>query len=186
MKISLLVFLSVIATFTSCKERRVAPHEDIPRLQERFQGAYKIVSSTSNEAVDINKDGQASTDLLKEIDLLSNAELLLRIPANPNEKGSSFLFTQFWQQQLLVTVNTTDTISTYALQGTVRNFNFSPSLDALLIAPDGHQVDLQRFPFPDEVTIGSNDQIKVVMQKRLYTSKGWKPLTITTWYQRYN
>lgn len=185
MKTSLLLLLAIVATLTSCNESEIVLHEDAFLLHERFHGKYKIVTSTSNKAVDINKDGQASTDLLQEISFLSDAELELRIPVpGYNTDGSLFLFTQFWQQQFLTTVNS-DTVANYAVQGVVRYFRLSQNVDEILVAPDQYQVDLKLFPLPDEVTIESNGYIKVVMQKLLYTSEGWKSVNITTLYKRY-
>jgi hypothetical protein len=48
-------------------------------LQDRFQEKYKIISSTSSEAIDVKLDGAESTDMLAEILDLANADLELRI-----------------------------------------------------------------------------------------------------------
>ncbi|WP_347158176.1 hypothetical protein [Pontibacter chitinilyticus] len=173
----------VILAFASCSDTEITPQEDAQQYS-RFHGKYKIVRSTSSEAVDINRDGKASTDLLQEIGLLSDAELEIRIPLPAyNPDGVLPTFTQFWEQQFLSTANA-DTVINYATQGVVRYFTFS-SVDSLQIVPDEQQVDAMLFPLPDVVTIQDSDQIKVVMHKQLFTSSGWKAVTITTLYKRY-
>ncbi|RDC65184.1 hypothetical protein [Adhaeribacter pallidiroseus] len=185
MKTYLLLVVLIMVTVTSCHESAVAPQEDLSLLNNKFHGKYKIVTSTSNIAVDINRDGKASTDLMQEIDYLTEAELDIRIyPKNNNSNSKHFLFSQLWQQQF-ISPNTTDTVINYALQGVVRSFEFSQNLDRILVSPDENQVDLKLFPLPDTVTIVAKEQIEVVMQKLIYTTNGWKSLTITTLYKRY-
>ncbi|MCC9136461.1 hypothetical protein ACFSKU_06380 [Pontibacter silvestris] len=130
-------------------------------------------------------DGRASTNLLEEIEELPNAELDLRIYGRTNKHSeNSFLFTQFWPEQY---ISEGDILFVdYALQAVGRYFKFDQTVNTLLITPnEDTTVSLDRFPLPQAVTIEDNDQIEVIISKLLYTSDGWKTVTITTLYKRY-
>jgi hypothetical protein len=175
-----------ICMFVACEKSRLLPHEDLPVLQERFHGKYKPVSSISSEAIDVNLDGVASTNMLTEVPDLPGSELEIRIYAINNS-----LFVQFWPEQdfgyeprpLAYRPNM---VIHYLQQSRTRLFTFSPDLTELVIKPD--DVPLQdsiRFPVPSSVTIEANDEIKVVSPRQLFTRPGWKKVEVTTVYKRY-
>ncbi len=167
---------------TSCI-RDSAPDET-RQVYERLHGKYKAVSSISSEAVDVNLDGTASINILAEIPDLEHCNLEIRIL-------SEGLLCQFWPQQFVghgtepagydpsLTVH-------YANQGITRTFPIDANSSVLQLQSDTQPLpDLNRFPFPTAVTVESTNMIKIVFSKRLYTSAGWKTVTVTTLYERY-
>ncbi|PCH67117.1 MAG: hypothetical protein COC06_11760 [Bacteroidales bacterium] len=51
--------------FISCNKNE--PNENIEQLlKEKFEGRYELISSISEEAVNLNNDGSSSTNLLSE------------------------------------------------------------------------------------------------------------------------
>ena len=165
---------------------RDAAPDETSQIHERLNGKYKAVSSISSETVDVNLDGTASINILTEIPELGQSNLEIRIVSKQKS-----LFCQFWPQQLFAYgINPTGydpSLSVnYANQGISRIFSLDDSQSSLQLAPDTSPLpDLDRFPFPVSVTIEEPESIRVVISKRLYTSAGWKTVTITTLYERY-
>lgn len=182
-----------------CVPKDPAPYEVVPTLYDKFHGKYKVISSVSSEAIDVNLDGKASTDMIQEIPELTSPHrnyLELRI-YGPNKYRSenAFLFTQWWPEQHIWTNNKVwdgefieyqpGLIVNYNMQGTTRHFSFSSNLSQLNVQPSPNE-NAFRWVFPQSVTVDKNtDTIQVVNKRRLYTSAGVKEVVITTVYQRY-
>jgi hypothetical protein len=183
----LIPFLLAAGAFTSCQKSTPEPSEDTAALHDQFHGKYRLVSATAETAVDLNRDGQASKDLLKEIpDLtLSAGQLVLLIQNNAK------LFNQFWPQPNVTRdyqQNSPDslTVQGYADQMTPRYFSFDKSVTHLVVEPGpATSADGDRFPVPEEVTLEGNEQIRVVVNRRVFTRQGWRFVRITAWYKRY-
>lgn len=178
---SLLCFFIVLS---GCS--RDATPDETARIYERLHGKYKAVNSISSESVDVNLDGTASINILSEIPDLADADLEVRIVSK-----EQFLLYQSWPEQYI----SGDTEPTgydpslavnYARQGVGRSFSLDANSAALQLHPDTTPLpDPDRFTFPTAVTIEGTDRIKIIFSKRLYTSAGWKTVTITTLYERY-
>ncbi|TVT42677.1 hypothetical protein FNT36_00875 [Hymenobacter setariae] len=138
-------------------------------------------------AVDLNRDGQASKDLLKEIpDLsLSAGQLILLIQNNVK------LFEQFWPQAYVTQDYRQSSPDSLLLQGYAdqimpRYFSFDKSITRLVVEPGpAAAADGGRFPAPEEVKLEGNEQIRVVVNRLLFTRQGWRLVRVTTWYKRY-
>ncbi|SHF91435.1 hypothetical protein [Flavisolibacter ginsengisoli] len=173
---TLLSALLSLLCISSCKKSAIAANEDVKALYERFHGKYKIVNVSSSEAVDLNGDGMASTNLLSEIDL-ENSLLEIRI-------GSEYVFIQTWPEVYL-SPGVPDSVIHYANQGVSRYFAFDNAIQQLNVKPENPTVDEVRFPMPESVLIKQGDNIEVTINKRLYTSLGWKIIKVVTLYKRY-
>ena len=182
----------------SCSPDDPAPNEDVNALYQQFHGKYKAVSSVSSEAIDVNLDGLASTDMLAEIpDLtLQNSNYLeLRIygPGKLRE-GNAFILTQWWPEQDIRTkanklwngepIDYDPHLSVYyAMQGSPRYFSFSTDLMQILVRPSENENPF-RWQRPESVTVEGAGRMRVVNKRRLYTRAGVKEVTITTVYVR--
>lgn len=182
-----------------CLPRDPAPNLNLPALQDRFHGKYKAISSISSEALDVNLDGKASTDMLVEIPELTASYrnyLELRI-YNPSKNwlSTGYLFTQWWPEQYIWVNNQEWQIQpidydphllvNYAMQGAIRTFTFSPSLDKLVLEPSDYADNSLRWKRPESVTVVGEHTIQIVNKKTLYTRMGVKEVTITTTYERF-
>lgn len=177
MKITILIstFIS-LAFITSCSHADVEPNINKEVLFERFHGKYKVINCTSNIPVDLNRDGISSDNLISEINL-QNSGLELRI-------SDQFCFIQNWPEVYL-SYGIPDSGINYANQGVLRLFEFDREIGQILFKPDPPSTDQQRFPMPKLVLIKPNDTIEVTVDKRLYTSSGWKIVEVKTLYERY-
>ena len=185
MKVTIISCTIVIFGFIAC-HKTLVPNENLSALHDRFHGKYKVISSTSSEAIDVNLDGTASMDILTEIPDLINANLEIRI----YEKDTP-LFIQFLPEQYFgypaepITYDTTVAIN-YAKQGIIRLLKFDTDIKKKILHPDQAPLpDSVHFPFPKSVTIEFDDRIKVISAKRLLTHFGWKKVEITTVYERF-
>ena len=184
-----------------CSPKDLVPYEDVPTLYDKFHGKYNVISSVSNEAIDVNLDGKASTDMTKEIPQLApeyGQQLELRIYGrNKNSTKNTFLFNQSWPEQhiWIYTINKVwegepieyqpNLIVNYNKQGVIRTFSFSPDLGQLKVQPSPNE-NAFRWVFPQSVTVDKNTgTIQVVNKRRLYTRTGVKEVVITTVYERY-
>jgi hypothetical protein len=179
--------LLAISALSSCHKSALEPSEDTSALHDQFHGKYRLVSATAETAVDLNRDGQASKDLLKEIpDLtLSAGQLIVLI------KDDAKLFNQFWPQPDVTrdwqqSSSDSLTVQGYADQMTPRYFTFDKAVTHMIVKPEPlAAADGGRFPVPEEVTLEGNEQIRVVVNRRIFIRQGWRFVRITTWYKRY-
>lgn len=180
---------------------QVAPNEDIAALHDRFHGKYSIVSSVSDEAIDVNMDGKASTNMLAEITQLApdyRCELVLHITGNTQVDGKpGFTMMQAWPEQYIwlqtkrgnwewepLDYDPKQTVN-YAQQGASRLVSFAPDLTVINVDDDAHGDASVRWKKPVSVKVVGKHTIEVVNRKTLYTSEGTKTVLITTRYERY-
>lgn len=202
MKMNQIITLLAGMWLAGCAPRDPAPNEDVNLLYQRFHGKYKVIRSVSSEAIDVNLDGKASTDMVQEIPQLTSPyrnylELRIYGPSKYRSENA-FLLTQWWpEQDIFIPTNKTQRWEgelieyqpglsvNYAMQGTSRYFSFSPDLSELQVQPTTNE-NAFRWVFPQSVTIEkSTGNIQVVNKRRLYTRTGVKEVVITTVYQRY-
>jgi len=178
-------FLVCIILATGCSRNASSP-DKTKQIYERLHGKYNVVSSVSNEAVDVNLDGNATIDMLSEIPYLAYSDLEIRIVDK-----KVFLLAQFWPEQYIGA----DTEPTgydpslavgYANQCATRTFSFDPAGNNIQVNADTEpKPDPRHFPFPTSVTTEGEGVVKIVFSKKLYTTAGWKNVVITTIYKRY-
>ena len=192
MKRKLLFLTAGLITLAACKQAdEVAPHEDVPALQERFQGRYQPVQSVSNLAIDINQDGKATTDMLEEISALSDMETEVLISGkNQNEPESPFVFVHHWPQQWLGRVEPTtynpNIKPEYDLKVVHWRFAFDRAITQVLIKPNpDYLADPNLYSPLQTVLVKGKDLIEVTLTKRLYTTAGWQTVQIATLYERF-
>jgi hypothetical protein len=175
-----------IFMLVACDKDKLPANRDLPVLQDRFHGKYDAISAESSEAVDVNLDGVASTNLLSEIPDLKNSDLEIRIYSI-----NQSLLVQFWPEQYfaygpLPVAYSPNMVVHYLNQSVVRLFTFAPDLKQILLQPDtSPRPDSIRFQIPSSVTIGDNDHIQVISPRSLFTRNGWKKVEVTVIYQRY-
>lgn len=186
MKLCFFCLTIIIFGHIACQKINSHPNEDVRSLRNRFQGKYKAITSTSDEAADINLDGNASTDMLVEMTNFAGAELVIHIIDKRN-----FIFYQLWPEQYFnsrlnpVTYDSTVRVD-FAVQGAVRLFTFDHDVKQIFVSPNEAPLpDSLHFTIPKLVTIEANDRIQVISIKQLYTRSGWKKIEITTTYERY-
>jgi hypothetical protein len=173
---TLLSIVLALLCVNSCKRPNIDPNKDVEALHERFHGKYKLVNAVASEAVDLNRDGTSSTNLLSELDF-ENSLLEIRI-------SSQFVFSQSWPEVYL-SPGTPDSVIHYANQGVSRYFEFDDALHQLNIKPENPMIDEVRYPMPEAVLIKPGDYLEVTINKRLYTSQGWKMIKVVTLYKRF-
>lgn len=173
-----LLFLTTFLAF-GCKK-----DQSINELKQKYNGKYAIVSATVDKQVDVNFDGVANTELLKEITILKDSYLELIIRDNVK----SYVFSQFWQNQYFDSVDgkmpsvyDPSIIVNYVNQATVSSFTINPEQSKLILTRENLD---SSFPLPDSVEILPNQNIKVRTSKSLYTSSGWQKLALTLVYER--
>ena len=192
MKITLLFLLAGLITVSACKEpNEVAPNEDVAALQEKFHGKYKPLYSTSSQALDVNRDGKASTDMLEEISELPDMVVEVRIydKSQYNAKPS-FLFTHHWPKQWfgrVEPINFDPSIKvSYDRKVVSWEFAFDNALTQLLLEPnESYLADPDLYTPLKTVLVKNSGQIEVTLTKRLYTPEGWKTVQIVTLYERF-
>lgn len=169
-----------ICIASSCKKEN---NED--QLQQDFHGKYSILSATADKEVDLNFDGIGNKNLLKEIDILSQSYLELIIPKDTKK----YVFSQFWQNQYFLggidtipDVYDPDISVDYVNQATVASFSFNNDKTQLILSRD--QPD-PSFPLPQIVEILPNHNIKVIMDKEIYTKSGWEVVSMVVTYERF-
>lgn len=182
-----------------CKEKdtTIAPKDNIEALYQRFHGKYKIISSSSSEAIDVNFDGVASRDLLKEIAELNDYGALLELRVK-NPDRSVFLFNQFWPEQYVhsytgpnfdwngldvLEYNPTYSVM-YAQQTVPYSFTFTDDLSQVLVIPN-EIPEKARWIKPETVFVQEQNRLRLTNRRRIYTRTGVKDVIVTTVYERF-
>lgn len=175
--------------------------QKIAALQNQFHGKYGIVSSVSNEAVDVNMDGVTSTDLFQEIDILPSEknyhfDVEVRINGlNPFSAGPAYIFSQSWPEQYIRLENGEWTGGPglnydpslridFLRQGTSRQFHFSEDLKFLNVL-SGEKENSYRWVKPESVAVDPVGRLVIVNKRYLYTKNGVKKVSITSVYERF-
>ena len=192
MKASKLFLLAGLVSLVACKKSaEVAPNENVTALQKQFHGKYKPLHSVSSQALDINQDGKASTDMLEEIRELLDMEIEVRIYGkNQYNPKPSFIFIHHWPKQWLGRVEPTSYDPSiklsYDRKVVAWSFAFDSTLTQLLLEPDpSYLADPDLYSPLQTVLVKGNNHIEVTLSKRLYSTAGWKTVQIVTLYERF-
>ena len=181
------VLVMGVSTLSSC-QKSVEPSEDTSALHDRFHGQYKIISATTEKAVDLNRDGQASTDLLTEIPLLGANQSRLNILIRENNLK---WFEDHWPQPIIArnwNYNSPDSVmlTGYLYNPLPRDFTFDKPVANLLVEPGPvDKADGGRTPAPENVAIENDGQLRVTTLRLLYIGRSWQPIRIITVYKRF-
>ena len=187
MRTSILLAALFIFFFESCKRSgTLEERQDTNALYERFNGRYEILSATASDALDLNFDGIASTNLKEQISGMGRLGLQVQIS---DIKGANS-FDEFWPEPFFDAATPKHFDSTisvnYSLGSAFRTFEFSKDLRKILLNPENPNKDLQRHPRPDSVIIRAGDIIEVTKQKDFYSILGWKKVTLVIEYLRFS
>jgi len=184
----LLYLLATASTLSGCQKNAVEPSEDTAVLHDRFHGQYELVSSTADHAVDLNRDGQASTDLLTEIPNLGLPQSRLNVFIREN--GLKW-FEDSWPQPYIGrnwNYSSPDSVMVYdyLYNPLPRDFTFDKAVTSLLVEPGpADKANGGRTPAPESVTIEGDGQLRVVTRRLLYIGRSWQPVRIITVYKRF-
>jgi hypothetical protein len=180
--------MAMAGAMGGCQKNTVEPSEDTATMRDRFHGQYSIVSATADRAVDLNYDGQASTDLLTEIPNLGRKQGTLNVLIREN--GLRW-FEDFWPLPAITrnwnyTSPDSMMVSGYLYNPVPRDFAFDKAVTSLLVDPGTvDKANGGRTPAPESVTIEGDGQLRVVTLRLLYTGRIWQPVRIITVYKRF-
>ncbi|MHA4739602.1 hypothetical protein [Dyadobacter sp. MSC1_007] len=204
MKRILLIALT-LAQMPACKtgDSPIPQNENVDLLYEQFHGRYKIVSSETSEALDVNLDGVASINLMTELEALQDEPLMgpsieVRIhKASKAAPAPGFSFMQAWPEQFLrmgpgkvwdgiemIPFNPNYSFA-YDLKVLYRKLAFSEDLKTLTITPSEGENTFFLQSVPKSVNVQPDGKIVVVTERKIYTSSGVKEVLITTVFERY-
>ena len=184
-KQSVCFLVVMMALMLGCKKDNATGSRN--QQWERFHGKYAIIRATSDIAVDVNLDGNKSTNLVEEIPYLKNTFLELLIGKNGDYNG----YAQFWANQSLSSEHKPagydpSVLVMYLSQPIVASFKFNDDLTALSFSQEpSKDPQPEVFSLPESVTVGKNDEITVKMKRTVYTRFGWVPISIVVTYARY-
>ena len=164
-------------------------NENFEQLKEKFQGKYEVISSISEDAVDLNMDRITSTDLLSENPEISNSGLELRL-INDNEQ----LFEEKWPVETIVIpkgeiFDSTNYYPTYSIYYSLYcnpiSCQFEDDYKSIHLLGDIQQNSTNTLISMESITIEENETIKVITIRKLYSMKGWIRTKIESRYKRY-
>lgn len=180
--------LAIAGALGGCQKSAVEPSEDTAVLHDRFHGQYNIVSATADRAIDLNRDGLASTDLLTEIPNLGRKQSTLNVFIREN--GLKW-FEDSWPQPNITrnwNYSSPDSVMLdgYLFNPLPRDFTFDKAVTSLLVEPGpADKANGGRTAAPESVTIEGDGQLRVVTLRLLYIGRSWQLVRITTVYKRF-
>ena len=187
------LFLAIISTIVlfSCDDDNANENVVHEALKERFNGKYEIIEATSATPVDLNMDGEGSTNLLNENPAILNAQIELRINENSN------LYSDLWPvEDIMATVEEFDSttyyptyVINYALFVLGNRFHFVENYTAIELinrepAFNRGTAD-PRVVFPDSIKIEEDGIITVISTRNIFTFNGYMTVEIVAKYRRY-
>lgn len=191
-----LFFLCFLLSLCGCKKQDPQiDYQEFDTLKTNFHGEYRLVSSTTNEPVDLNMDGTATTNLLSELPTLINSKINVEvIKNNYNKAGFDCYYVQTWLEQYL----SKDLIPVEYIN------HFDPAIDIDYLAQTvsaSLTIDFQEKTFtlkndsllkntrtltlPEIVRYQGNqraDEITSKVRKKFYTSSGMMSVMVTSLY----
>lgn len=185
---TLVYSLLVAGTLAGCQQRAPEPSEDTAALHDRFHGQYSVVSATADSAVDLDRDGRASFDLLAEIPLLGAKQSRLNVLIRTN--GLKW-FEEYWPQPIITrnwSYSSPDSVMLggYLYNPLPRDFTFDQPVTRLLVEPGpAANATGGRTAAPESVTIEGDGQLRVVTRRLLYVGRSWQLVRITVVYKRF-
>lgn len=183
--VSLLVMAGALG---GCQNDTVEPSADTSVLHDRFHGQYSIVSSVAEVPVDLNRDGQASANLLTEIPNLGLKQSRLNVFIRDN--GLKW-FEEAWPQPVVArnwNYNSPDSVQLdgYLYSPLPRDFTFDKAITNLLVEPGPtDKANGGRTAAPESVIVEGDGQLRVVTRRLLYIGRSWQFVRITTVYKRF-
>lgn len=175
--------------FISCNKNE--PNENIEQLlKEKFEGRYELISSISEEAVNLNNDGSSSTNLLSknssisfysmvEIRILNEYELFYD-EMWPVENSQRLRYKEIISSTYPPIINPYyDTFSNGFISQFDDDFKSIRLLRDIQNDPKNTLISIE------SIIIEENETIKVTSIRKLYTDKGWITTKIESRYKRY-
>jgi hypothetical protein len=176
------LFIIVIGAllFSACTEENVKPTEEAPSL--KLDGKYDLVSLTSTVAVDLDRNGISSFDILAETDEAKNINRYFL-------ELSTVVYnweTKYYDQIIDVWVPYTNVISDEQGEYLNSGYGFTKLLANYRYAEETNKVEVWNNLGEGEVLsveVVDDSLIKVTFAQSYYT-KDWVELTITGTYKR--
>lgn len=193
MKILFLVACTCV--WVSCQKED--PEDNLrSSLYEKFNGKYKLVSSFSNTAVDLNNDGVGSFDLLKECSMVMFSVIEIRMPSYSSYylKDNEFVFSEFWPTENDSKFTNKSVIPVYTKP--VHGPNYDIYAQTLIgkfekdyksctfntaIQNDGKNTLIKI----KSVEMLKDETIKVCVDRKLFTMNGWVKTEVVSIYKRF-
>ena len=179
---------AVVLFLLACERDSVPANKDVKKLYQSFHGKYEIISSIASEPLDLNLDGVSTTNLLTELEDVTNSRVEIRIQ-------ESFLFVQPWPEPFFSGIaGTGENMPTaydpritvnYAMQGVGRLFEFDEKVEQILLLPDDPFTNQTRFPRPTSIKLKPGEMVEVTINKSFYTSAGIKNVQVISLYKRF-
>lgn len=189
MKIFLLLLVCAFVLF-GCEDEEM---NNKPVLHEKYNGQYELFYSVSKEAVDLNNDGIESTNLLDENSMILFSTIEIRVPQDFLD-NNEFVFCELWPTENNLRLKNNEVITVYKtpvygwnydLCGIILLGKFADDLKTCTLENvtenDGVStlVDLKSLEFME------NETIKIIVIRKLYTSRGWVLSEVESLYKRY-
>lgn len=183
----IIFFILTALFFSGCSKDD--DDEKYNRIVAELKGKYKPIEIKSDFSVDINGDGNKSTDLMSEIENLNLSEFQLRVSGT-----SSMYYELFWQEPTYKSKSTGNRVDPetysndleidYANQSISGVFEVNDSFNTITFTPSVSifKQDIK----PDPAQIKSDGIIVVAVMRKLLTTDGWRDLKISGTYKRYS
>jgi hypothetical protein len=167
---------------------------EFEQLTSKYGGRYQILSSITNDPVDLNLDGNTNTNLLNELPGIAQSMVTIRVIKDTDTRSTKNYIISFdlsYPEQYAVVDGRE--ISSYT-PGAEVLFLDQPVYSRCLIdtvkktinlLPENNPLETERrFKRPNDVKILDGEKIQVSTIKEFYTKNGFTKVKITSIYER--
>lgn len=169
-------------------------HDNYEQLKLQYNGKYELLSSYSDDAVDLNMDGIYSTDLPNENPEIQKAGLEIKIIAKDRiTEPGKHIFNEKWPvahvsyrgEEVSDTARYHDTyFIMYAMKLIGGSCQFEDNNSTIILGEPYINESSALISF-ESIDVDENDIITLVTLRKLYTIDGWVVTRITSKYKRY-
>lgn len=177
-----LLFLFALFALFSCGNKETQG-PDYALLKEKYHGKYKIISSVSQDSVDLNRDGILSTDLMSENPYMKMANVEIRIL---DYNKNIHLFDEMYPIMYDAPFPGGSTLfEYYALYSNNSLFVIDEKNRTFTLISEVQQDGTNTLIAFESVKIQDEEIIEVTATRKFLTINGWLTTKIISRYKRY-
>ncbi len=178
--------LLVVFIFFSCKQEEITPNEDyvFANVSRKLDGIHDLVDMTSETAVDLDRDGNSSRDILSEANEWKNSRRYFLEFETVDIDGNSNLF----YQKMFLWVPFTHVIADLQGNYLYTGYSYTNLAARSRFHERENRIEIKNGSLGQgevlSALVKNDESISVRFIQRYYTTKGWENLMINATYKK--
>ncbi len=194
----LLPLLFMMVILSSCKKNDefIANKQDqFDAVYQKYHGRYEIISSIADQPVDLNFDGDSSTNMLVEYVDLKRINNTILVNKKSTDGKFDVFYSHFWPDQYLVDRDGEIKVKNlneykpsifimYANHAVGNLIKIEKNNSITFLEEADENANSQEFTRPQNLYFDKEGILNATLEKTVYTRYGVKTIKINTKYKR--